>query len=230
MYKMYLKRILVPVMPEQIKLKIPNRNKTIDLVNDGEVNLLKSAGLTEIEFDLMIPNVKYPFASYKNGFKRAYYYLEYIERLKTDGKAFSFIVYRNLPNGKNLYQTAMKVTLEEYTVNEAAEDGFDAVVTIKLKRWKDYGTKTVKIINGKVVTKTMGRAQKDIKLPTTHKVKKTDTIWSIAKKYYGDELQYLPIRKANIKLLKTSEDLKAGMILKIPKLGKSTKTLGSAKK
>lgn len=230
MYKMYLKRILVPVMPEQIKLKISNRNKTIDLANDGEVNLLKSAGLTEIEFDLMIPNVKYPLATYKNGFKRAYYYLEYIERLKRDNKAFSFIVYRNLPNGKNLYQTAMKVTLEEYTVKETTEEGFDAVVTIKLKQWKDYGTKTVKIVNGKVVTKKMGRAQKEIKLPTTHKVIKTDTIWSIAKKYYGDELNYIPIRKANIKQLKTPEDLKVGMILKIPKIGTTTKTLGSAKK
>lgn len=230
MYKMYLKRILVPVMPEEIKLKIENRNKTIDLANDGEVNLLKNAGLTEIEFNLMIPNVKYPFATYKNGFKRAYYYLEYIERLKTDNKAFSFIIYRNLPNGKNLYQTAMKVTLEEYTVKETTNEGFDAVVTIKLKQWKDYGTKIVKIVNGKVITKTMGRAQKDIKLPTTHKVKKTDTIWSIAKKYYGDELQYLPIRKANVKQLKNPEDLKVGMILKIPKLGKTTKKLGSAKK
>ena len=230
MYKMYLKRILVPVMPEEIKLKIGNRNKTIDLANDGEVNLLKSAGLTEIEFDLMIPNVKYPFATYKNGFKRAYYYLAYIERLKTDNKAFSFIVYRNLPNGKNLYQTAMKVTLEEYTVKETTDEGFDAVVSIKLKQWKDYGTKTVKIVNGKVVTKKMGRVQREIKLPTTHKVTKTDTIWSIAKKYYGDELNYIPIRKANIKQLKTPEDLKVGMILKIPKIGTTTKTLGSAKK
>lgn len=230
MYKMYLKRILVPVMPGEIKLKISNRNKTIDLANDGEVNLLKSPGLTEIEFDLMIPNVKYPFATYKNGFKRAYYYLEYIERLKTDNKAFSFIVYRNLPNGKNLYQTAMKVTLEEYTVKEAADEGFDVVITIKLKQWKDYGTKTAKIVNGKVLTKKMGRAQREIKLPATYKVTKKDTIWTIAKKYYNDELQYIPIWKANKKKLKNPEDLKVGMTLKIPKIGTTTKTFGSAKK
>lgn len=230
MYKMYLKRILVPVMPGEIKLKISSKNKTIDLANDGEVNLLKSAGLTEIEFNLMIPNMQYPFATYHNGFKRAYYYLEYIERLKTDNKPFSLIIYRNLPTGKNLYQTAMKVTLEEYTVKETADEGFDAVVTIKLKQWKDYGTKTAKIVNGKVVTKKLGRAQREIKLPTTHKVTKTDTIWSIAKKYYNDELQYLPIWKANKKKLKTPEDLKLGMSLKIPKIGTTTKKFGSAQK
>ena len=222
MYKMYLKSILVPVMPEEITLKVGNRNETIDLANDGEVNLLKSPGLTEVEFDLRLPNVQYPFATYRHGFKRAYYYLEYIERLKTNNKAFSFIVYRNLPNGKNLFQTAMKVTLEEYTVKEAADEGFDAIVSIKLKQWKSYGTKTIKIkkssTGSTTVTKKMRESLREIKLPTKHKVTKKDTIWTIAKKYYGDELKYLPIWKANKKKLKNPEDLKVGMVLTIPKL------------
>lgn len=234
MYKMYLKKILVPVMPEEIELKVNNRNKTIDLANDGEVNLLKSAGLTDIEFELMIPNVEYPFAVYKNGFKRAYYYIEYIERLKTDNKPFSFIVYRKLPNGKNMYQTAMKVTLEEYSVKETAEEGFDVLISIKLKQWKSYGTKTAKITssNGKqTITKKISRSGRTIKLPTTHKVTKKDTIWTIAKKYYGDELKYIPIWKANKKKLKTPEALVVGMKLTIPKLGSTdTRTFGSAKK
>ena len=52
---------------------------------------------------------------------------------------------------------------------------------------------------------------------TTHKVTKKDTIWLLAKKYYNDELKYLPIWKANKKQLKNPEDLKPGMVLKIPK-------------
>lgn len=222
MYKMYLNKMLVPVMPEQIKTKLGNRNKTIDLANYGEVNLLKSPGLTEIEFDLLIPNVKYPFGRYKNGFKRAYYYLEYIERLRVNNKAFSFIVYRNLPNGKNLYQTAMKVTLEEYTVKESADEGFDVVISMKLKQWKAYGTKTIKIKKGPtgitVVEKKVREALREVKLPTKHRVRKKDTIWTIAKKYYGDELKYRPIWKENKKKLKNPEDLKVGMVLTIPKL------------
>ena len=241
MYYMYLKKIMVPVMPEKITMKMGNRNKTIDLANDGEVNLLKSPALTEIEFDLRIPNVKYPYATYRHGFKRAYYYLEYIERLKTEKQPFSFIVYRYLPTledkklgkyevsmtekqvnqkGTNLYQTAMKVTLEEYSVVESAEDGFDCVVKMKLKQWKEFGTKTVKIkkvSKGKTTVSVQRcRSKKKIKLPTTHKVGKRDTIWTIAKKYYNDELKYLPIWKANKKILKNPEDLKVGMKLKIP--------------
>lgn len=244
---MYLKKILVPVMPEKIKMKFPNRNETIDLANDGEVNLLKSPGLTEIEFDLLIPNVEYPFATYKHGFKRAYYYLEYIERLKTEEKPFSFIVERYIPKieenekwyinkdgevtkrekisrlnqkGMELYSTGMKVTLEEYTVEESADEGFDCIIKIKLKQWKEYGTKVVtikKAKNSTVKTSKKTRTKKTIKLPATHKVTKKDTIWALAKKYYGDELKYLPIYKANKKQLKNPEDLKPGMKLKIPK-------------
>lgn len=248
MYYMYLKSVLVPVMPEKITMKIGNRNKTIDLANDGEVNLLKSPGLTEIEFNLMIPNVELPFASYRHGFKRAYYYLERIERLKTEKEPFSFIVYRYLPTvsvrklenreenrtktkvnqkGKNLYQTAMKVTLEEYSIEESAEEGFDCIVKIKLKQWKDFGTKVAKIkktsAGEQTVTVKRCRSTKKIKLPKTHKVTKKDTIWTLAKKYYGDELKYLPIWKANKKKLKNPEDLQVGMKLKIPKLDSGTK-------
>lgn len=233
MYKMYLKKILVPVMPKEIKLKVGNRNKTVDLANDGEVNLFKSPGLTEIEFELMIPNVKHPFATYSHGFKRAYYYIEYIERLKLENKPFSFIVYRNLPSGKNLFQTAMKVTLEEYTLEETADEGFDVLIKIKLKQWKNYGTKVAKIKKsgtGQTISGKLGRPQKEIKLPTTHKVTKKDTIWTIAKKYYGDELKYYSIWQANKKLLKNPEDLKAGMKLKIPKMGATVKKLGNPKK
>lgn len=247
MYYMYLRSILVPVMPEKITMKIGNRNKTIDLANDGEVNLLKSPALTDIEFALMIPNVELPFANYRHGFKGAYYYLEYIERLKTKKEPFSFIVYRYLPTvsemilerngetrtktkvnqkGKNIYQTAMKVTLEEYTIEEAAEEGFDCIIKIKLKQWKEFGTKVAKIkktSTGKqTVTVKQSRTAKKIKLPTTHKVTKKDTIWILAKKYYGDELKYLPIWKANKKKLKNPEDLKVGMKLKIPKLDSGT--------
>ncbi len=229
-YRMYLGKHLMPVPPEKLELKVNNKNKTTDLLNGGEINLVKQAGLTDIKFDLLIPNVKYPFATYKHGFKRAYYYLRILERYKTEKKNFSFILYRTMPNGTNTYQTALKVTLEDYTIKEEAKNGFDVVVTIQLKQYVSYGAKTAKIVNGKTMTKKLGRAMKETKLPTTHKVKKTDTIWSIAKKYYGDELKYLPIRRANSRLLKNPEDLKPGMKLTIPKIGTTDKKMGSAKK
>lgn len=41
MYLFYLGNMMLPVTPEKLELKIANNNKTITLINDGEVNLLK---------------------------------------------------------------------------------------------------------------------------------------------------------------------------------------------
>lgn len=144
-YDFYLSKCLLPITPQKLQTKISNKNRTITLIDEGEINLLKTAGLTNIEFECCIPQVKYPFATYKDGFKGASYFLEYFEELKTSKEPFQFIVARSLPNGKNLFSTNIKVTLEDYTLTEQAKTGFDVTVKVSLKQWRGYGTKTVNI-------------------------------------------------------------------------------------
>ena len=47
MYNVYLDTMLCPVAPDKLQLKIANKNKTLVLINEGEINILKKAGLTE---------------------------------------------------------------------------------------------------------------------------------------------------------------------------------------
>ena len=61
-YDFYLDKCLLPVSPQKLQIKINNANTTVTLINEGEVNLLKTAKLTDIEFECLIPQVKYPFA------------------------------------------------------------------------------------------------------------------------------------------------------------------------
>ena len=49
-YEVYLGKVLCPIAPSKIQTKIKNQNKTMNLINDGEVSILKAAGLTEISF------------------------------------------------------------------------------------------------------------------------------------------------------------------------------------
>lgn len=144
-YDFYLRDCLLPVTPEKLQLKISNENSTINLINEGEVNILKSPGLTEIEFECLLPQTKYPFAVYKSGFQDAAYFLNYFEKLKVEKKPFMFIVTRALPDGKALFSTNIKVALEDYQITEQAKDGFDIRVKVKLKQFRDYGIKIVKI-------------------------------------------------------------------------------------
>lgn len=144
-YDFYLRDCLLPVTPEKLQLKISNENSTVKLINEGEVNILKSPGLTDIEFECLLPQAEYPFAVYKSGFRDAAYFLNFFEKLKVGKEPFMFIVTRALPDGKALFSTNIKVALEDYQISEQAKDGFDIRVKVKLKQFRDYGTKIVKI-------------------------------------------------------------------------------------
>ena len=201
MYSVYLDKFLVPIPPEKISYKIKNQNKTLNLISGGEVNCLKSAGLTDIEFSLLLPNCEYPFAVYKDGFKRADYFLEKIEKLKTDKKPFQFIVIRNIPGNKQLYSTNIKVSLEDYSFSDDVKEGTDVTIKIKLRQYKEYGVKALKTSNGKITNSKSKRQTNTSPAPKNNAKKYTvvagDCLWTIAKKFYGDGAQWEKIYKAN---------------------------------
>ena len=221
MYYFYLDKLLLPIAPEKLQLKIGNNNKTLTLINEGEINILKKAKLTEIDFDILLPNVKYPFATYNNSFQNASYFLENIEKLKTSEKPFQFIVSRKMPSGKILFDTNIKVSLEDYTISEEAEEGFDVKVTIKLKQYKDYSTKTVQITIKQerprpVVVQTPSRPATTAPTTRTYTVVRGDCLWNIAKKYYGNGSQYTKIYNANRDKIKNPSLIYPGQVFVIP--------------
>ena len=44
-YDMYLDKMLLPVATSKLSISIDNKNKTLVLINEGEINVLKKAGL-----------------------------------------------------------------------------------------------------------------------------------------------------------------------------------------
>lgn len=141
-YDFYLDKCLLPITPSKLQLKINNNNSTMTLINEGEINILKTAKLTDIDFECILPQFGYPFVKASNA---PAYYLDYFEKLKTSKKPFQFIVSRSLPRGGSLFSTNIKVSLEDYRITEDVKNGFDLTVKISLKQYRDYGTKTVAI-------------------------------------------------------------------------------------
>ncbi len=224
MYEFYLGNMLLPVTPSKLTTKINNQNKTYNLIDDGEINILKSAGLTEIEFDCLLPNVHYPFAVYKDGFQTADVFLNQIEKLKTDLKPFQFIVVRNKFDGNSLFNTNMKVSLESYTIKEDAEtEGVNINVNIKLKQYREFSTKTCNITIKKQATLSNTRETTNSPEPKNqnqyYTVVKGDCLWSIAKKFYGDGSKYGMIYNANKDKIKNPNLIYPGQVLLIPIVG-----------
>ncbi len=221
-YDVYLKDCLLPVTPEKIQIKINSQNKTINLINEGEINLLKRPGITEIEFDCEIPQVRYPYAVYKSGFQRAEYFMGFFEQLKISRKPFQFIVCRRMPSGKQLLNTNIKVSLEDYKITESAKNGFDLTVKINLKQWRDYGTKKVNIVIAEKAEASVEPARETVNSPAppaaqTYTVVKGDCLWNIAKKFYGSGAKYTAIYDANRSVIGGNPNLiYPGQVLTIP--------------
>lgn len=144
-YDFYLGDCLLPIPPEKLQIKINNANKTLTLINEGEINFLRTAKLSDIEFECLIPQIQYPFAVYKSGFQNAAFFLNYFEKLKTEKEPFQFIVSRAMPSGKALFSTNITVSMESYTITEQVKDGFDLRVKIKLKQYREFETKSVNV-------------------------------------------------------------------------------------
>lgn len=222
-YDFYLKKCLLPIAPPKLSVKINNANETVTLINEGEINILKKAELTDIEFECRIPQEKYPFAVYKSGFKGADYFLDYFESLKTSKKPFQFIVCRKRPTGKRLFDTNIKVSMEDYKITEDAKNGFDILVKIKLKQWRNYGTKTVNISFNMEKPKASVEPQREATTSPapaaaqTYTVVKGDCLWNIAKKFYGNGSKYTVIYNANRSVIGGNPNLiYPGQVLTIP--------------
>ena len=220
-YTMYLGGVLMPITPSKVKVKINNQNDTLTLINGEEINILKEPGLTDVSFDLLLPQVSYPFTN--GGAQSADYYLSLFERLKTSKEPFQFILNRSMPSGRRLFYTNLTVGMEDYQITDDAEEGFDITVTVSLKQYRRYGTKTVTIqpapTPAETPTATVEQPQRETSQApqqTTYTVKSGDCLWNIAKKYLGDGSRYNEIYNLNKDKITNPNLIYPGQVLTLP--------------
>lgn len=214
-YKCYLFGQLMPQTPAKLSVKISGKNSAVTLLNEGEINFLKYPGLTEITLPLVFPMM--------TGSRQPDYYLSLLERAKTNRSTTQFIMTRTTPSGQLLFDTNIKVSVEDYTIEENASNGLDVSVEVKLKQYRDYSTKIITVKNtvahndGKTaVSVQQTRSATTAPQAKTYTVKKGDTLWGIAKKYYGDGAKYTRIYDANRDKIKNPNLIYVGQVFTIP--------------
>lgn len=198
-YKFYIDGVQLPINPSSLSIKVGNKNDIVDLANGGEMTILKSPSLMEISFTVRLPQMglsgtqsKLPYLN--AGARTASYYIEKMRTLKTNKKPFQFVVTRYLPNGTPLFESNITTVLENFTTKEDATEGFDVILDISLKQYIEYKTKVLQNNDGN--SNTNQRTEKDTD-KTTYTVKSGDTLWALAKRFYGDGSKYTIIYNAN---------------------------------
>ncbi len=212
-YSCYLDGVELPT-PAKLTVKIKNQNKTLILLDEGEVNFLRTPGLTELILPLT-------FSMLGDGTSPDRY-LSMLEKLKTSKRHTRFILVRVSPDGRTLFDTNMEVSVEDYNIIEDARNGLDVDVDVSLKQWRDYGTKTVKVeepqSDGQTQTVTIEKERDDSSAPTanTYTVQEGDTLWALAAKYYGAGDQYSRIYEANADTISNPSLIYPGQVITIP--------------
>ena len=96
-------------------MKIKGKNKTLVLLNEGEVNFLRAPGLTELTVPFDLPML--------TGSRSPDYYLGLLERMKANKETTQFMLVRMSPSGGMLFDTNIKVSVEDYNITEDGKKG-----------------------------------------------------------------------------------------------------------
>ena len=196
-YEFYIDGLRLPFAPPSIKMSIGANNETATLLNNTEINILKNPKLTEISFEARIPQQQFPYA---HDLVSATTYLDKFESLILNKKVFKLVVCRTVGR-KKVFSTVMNVTLENYDITEDAEEGFDLLVELEFKKYESFGTKLLRN-STQAPNVTSGNKGGTVKpstvtLPRQYKIQKGDSLWTIARAYYGDSEKYKKIYTTN---------------------------------
>jgi hypothetical protein len=204
-YDFYLKDgsdvLTFPITPSELSIKVGSNNKKVTLINEGEINILKSPSLTEVSFDARFPMRQYPYARQFEPFET---YWNKFKDLKENKKSFRFIVARTTPHGSRTWDTNLLMALETMTVKESADEGDDVIISFTLRQFKEYGVRTIKLSTqteqkpDSTSTSTENRSDDNkTKTAQSYTVRSGDCLWNIAKKFYNSGSKWTVIYNAN---------------------------------
>lgn len=185
-----------PITPGELSITEGSNNKTVTLISEGDINILKSPSLIEVEFEARFPMRKYPYSREPADFQT---YYDKFKELKEEKKSFRFIVTRTTHSGKRLWDTNLLMALEELEVNESADEGDDVLVSFKMKQFKEYGVKTLRVASARPKTTSTAKKSRPSEQQKSgnYKVQSGDCLYNIAKAAYGDASKWPEIYNAN---------------------------------
>lgn len=228
MYKMYLgiglgeEGFILPVLPEKIEFNENGNNKTYEVINIGEINVINLPKLTEISFESFFPKHRGPYVSSEQLFEPSFY-LSKIREWRDKKQKIRFIFVGSPLEVNDLF------TIENFKYNEEGGAVGDINYSIELKRYRVIAAKKVTIVQPQVAQVAQA-AKTDSKVaivkststpravttetPKMHIVVEGDTLWHIAKRYLGNGNSYMEIAKLNN--IKNPDVISNGQVLKIP--------------
>ncbi|MCQ5454749.1 LysM peptidoglycan-binding domain-containing protein [Bacillus paralicheniformis] len=175
-------KLRLPVLPEQLDVSNNLANESVKVSKFGEVTFINEPGAKTISFSSHFPKKYSPLAEYK-GFLSPENAILKIEKWMKAKKTVQFLV-----TGTKINFTC---SIENFSHREGEKDIGDRDFDLTLK---EYQTASPRKIKQKKKTK---KKRPSKPAPKMYTVKKGDTLWHIAGRYYGNSQEWRKIWNAN---------------------------------
>jgi LysM repeat protein len=203
----------LPTNPEQIEVSSTQAIEKFEILKLGQIAIPTHMELAEYSFECEFPHTPLHYVETSGGFKDADFYLRLFEQWRKEKVPVRFIASNGIGDDINTL-----VLIEELTVTEKAGEEGDKYASFKLLEYREYGKKSVVVVqsNKATVKKESTTPKVNPKSNGVHVVQPGDTLWAIAKKYYGNGAQYTKIFNANKDKIKNPNLIYPGQKLVIP--------------
>lgn len=213
-FKYGSKKYKLPVNPEEIKRTRNLNVETYQVLGTGQVSIPSYCELEEYSFEAEFPSQDYQYI--ESGARAdADYYEKMFKKAQKNKKPIRFIASNDITD-----DISVRVLVKSIEVIEKAGEEGDKYISLTLMEYKGASkryiavqtpTATVKQEDTATDSEAVNPAVTDNK---THTVQSGDTLWGIAKKYYGNGAQYPKIASANS--IANPNVISAGQVLSIP--------------
>lgn len=193
-FKYGSKKYKLPVNPEEIKRSRELNIETYQVLEEGQVSIPSYCALEEFSFEAEFPghNVSYMESGTEAD---ADYYEKMFRKAQKNKKPIRFIASNDISD-----DISVKVLVKSVEVVEKAGEEGDKYISLTLMEYKGAGKRYVAIQTPDATVKqeeTPLAENPAVTANKTHTVQSGDTLWGIAKKYYGNGSQYPKIMSAN---------------------------------
>ncbi|MCY8379707.1 LysM peptidoglycan-binding domain-containing protein [Bacillus haynesii] len=175
-------KLRLPVLPEQLDVSNNLANESVKVSKFGEVTFINEPGAKRISFSSHFPKKYSPLSEYK-GFLSPENAILKIEKWMKAKKPVQFLV-----TGTKINFTC---SIENFSHREGEKDIGDRDFDLTLK---EYQTASPRKIKQKKKTK---KKRPSKPAPKMYTVKKGDTLWHIAGRFYGNSQEWRKIWNAN---------------------------------
>ena len=196
-FKYGSKKYKLPVNPEEIKRTRNLKVETYQVLGAGQVSIPSYCELEEYSLEAEFPSQDYYYM--ESGARAdADYYEKMFRKAQKNKKAIRFIASNDITDDISVMVLVKSVEV----IEKAGEEG-DKYISLNLMEHKGAGrryvavqtpTATIKQEEASASTAATNPAVTENK---THTVQEGDTLWALAKKYYGNGGQYPKIASAN---------------------------------